>query len=175
MAEKLRTFDFDRPSELTNTEKRVYPWAEWFDGDIWQITHGQDFDTHPLMMERIIRTRAVSHKAKVRMRHQALNGDSFGVIVLQRTDMPGPAEVKKAEAREKRAAKKAAAEKSAAEFLATNGVETTKDAPKTSKPKAVKKAPAVASKLPSAARKAAASKAAAPSKVPSKRPAKRVA
>ena len=161
MAEKLRTFDFDRPSEITNTEKRVYPWGEWFDGDIWRIEQGDDFDTHPLMMERIIRTRAVSHKAKVRLRHQPLNGDSFGVIVLQRTDVPGPSEVKKNEAREKRAAKKAAAEMEAAKFLASNGVEP--KASKTSKAKPATKAaaPAKVSK--------------APSKVPSKRPVKRVA
>ena len=115
MAEKLRTFDFEKPSEITSSEKVQYPWDQWLDGDIWQLIHGQDFQTHPLMMERIIRTRATTRQAKVRLRHQSLNGngDPFGIIVIQRTDKDGPAAVKKAEAKAKRDAKKAEAAKEA--------------------------------------------------------------
>lgn len=140
MANKLRTFDFDTPSNITppTPEKGAYPWDQWLDGDIWQLEHGTDFDTHPLMMERIIRTRATARGAKVRMRHQPgnTNGKSrkpepFGVIVMQRTDIVGPAEIKAQEAAKaskraadaaKRAERKAIAEKSAQETLAKAGI-----------------------------------------------------
>ena len=52
MATKLRKFDFTAPSTITTAEKPAYPWGDWFDGDIWEIRYGDDFLTHPLMMER---------------------------------------------------------------------------------------------------------------------------
>jgi hypothetical protein len=112
MATKLTEFNFDAPSRMTSGDKAIYPWDDWFDGDIWQLEQGTDFDTHPLMMERIIRTRATGKGAKIRMRHQPLNGDSWGVIVLERTDIEGPEarDNRLAAAAAKRAAKKAAAE-----------------------------------------------------------------
>jgi hypothetical protein len=118
MATKLNKFDFSAPSAITTSEKAVYPWTEWLDGDIWQLTEGEDFDTHPLMMERIVRTRATARGAKVRLRHVPLNGSSpFGMIVMQRTDVAGPAALKKAEQTEKRASKKAAAQAEAQEIV----------------------------------------------------------
>jgi hypothetical protein len=134
MAEKLRTFDWTPASAITpeGTEKVVYPWEEWLDGDIWQLREGDDFVTHPLMMERIIRTRATARGAKVRLRHQPLNGDRnsdpFGVIVLQRTDVDGPAAAKKAAQAAARAEKKASAEKEAVETLAKAGIKPVKKA-----------------------------------------------
>lgn len=117
MATKLTKFDFSAPSSLTASgeEKAAYPWEEWFDGDIWQLTHGEDFDPHPLMMERIIRTRATGRKARVRVRHLPLsvngNGsDPTGIIVMERIDINGPDEQKRAaraaQSRDRRAAKK---------------------------------------------------------------------
>ena len=119
MATRLKAFDFNQPSELTTSEKANYPWEDWFDGDIWQITQGEDFETHPLMMERIIRTRASAptRKAKVRVKHQPLNGDPWGIIVLQRTDIDGPNEIKRKEAAAKRAAKKAQADVEAEQIV----------------------------------------------------------
>jgi hypothetical protein len=131
MADKLKDFDWSQPSNITpeGTDKVVYPWEEWLDGDIWQITEGDDFTTHPLMMERIIRTRATARGAKVRLRHQPINGNSpFGVIILQRTDVKGPAESKKAAQAAARAEKRAAAEKDAKETLAKAGIKPVKKA-----------------------------------------------
>jgi len=165
MATKLRTFDFSKASTLTpSTEKGwAYPWEQWLDGDIWQLTEGEDFHTHPLMMERIIRTRATSRKSKVRIKHLPKEGESlngpFGVIVVQRTDVVGPNEAKKEEQKAARLAKKATAAVEAEDLLAKAGI----------KPKAVNgtKAPN-GSKAPRTA-KAEVTK---PSKTPSKRPAK---
>lgn len=118
MARKLEEFDFGPQSRLTNGDKAVYPWDEWFDGDIWEITYGKDFvgGGGPLMMERIIRSHASSHEATVTLRHQALEGGpGMGVIVFQRTDIEGPeARQRRLEAnavkRKARAAKKATVE-----------------------------------------------------------------
>jgi hypothetical protein len=132
MATKLKTFDWTSPSTLTTSEKATYPWEEWFDGDIWQLTRDEDFDGHPLMMERIIRTRATGRKAKVRLRHVPLNGEQWGIIVVQRTDIAGPNEAKRSAANEKRAATRAA----------KNGTAEVTDIDTKRKPK-VGKAPAV--------------------------------
>src|SRR5882672_3598278 len=113
MATKLKSYDFSQPSQLTTSEKATYPWDEWFDGDIWQITCGEDFDGHPLMMERIIRTRATGKRARVRLRHLPLNGDQWGAIVLQRVDIVGPNEAKRTASNEKRAATRKAKTQSA--------------------------------------------------------------
>jgi len=107
MATKLKSYDFSQPSQLTTSEKATYPWDEWFDGDIWQITQGEDFDGHPLMMERIIRTRATGKRARVRLRHLPTNGDQWGAIVLQRVDIVGANEAKRNASNEKRAATRA--------------------------------------------------------------------
>jgi hypothetical protein len=102
MAEKLKSFDFNVPKK--KGPKPVYHWDEWFDGDIWQLTHGEDFYIHPLMMERITRTRATTRGATVQMRHVGVPGkgrrksDGYGLLILQRTDIVGP-ETAKAEAR----------------------------------------------------------------------------
>lgn len=103
MANKLKTFDFDQPSTLTTTEKATYPWDMWFDGDIWQLTWDEDYHTHPLMMERIIRTRATGRGAKVRLRHVPMNGEPWGKLIVQRTDVVGPEEFKRIERRSKAA------------------------------------------------------------------------
>ena len=126
MATKLKTFDFTKASKLTEApeEKILYPWDEWFDGDIWQLTEGEDFETHPLMMERIIRTRATGKRAKVRVKHLPLNGHAWGTIVLQRHDVPGPSAQKRAEAAAKRAAKKASADAEAQAMLAKAGIKS---------------------------------------------------
>ena len=108
MATKLKSYDFSTPSELTMADKAVYPWEEWFDGDIWEIEYEKDFQGHPLMMERIIRTRATGKHARVRMRHVPVNGQPWGKIVLQRTDITGPEETKRATRKQKSAATRAA-------------------------------------------------------------------
>lgn len=162
MATKLSSFDFTKASDLTSSEKATYPWGEWLDGDIWKLIEGEDFQTHPLMMERIIRTRATSKRARVRLRHAPLDDDSngpFGVIVVQRVDIEGPTAVAEAEAAA--AAKKAEAaakraERKLAQHKGTNGdavapIETPVKAKRTPKPKTATEVPAkvAVSKIPS--------------------------
>src|SRR4029077_14254470 len=100
MATKLKSYDFSTHSRLTDADKATYPWEEWFDGDPWRITYGEDFEGHPLMMERIIRTRATGRKARVSVKHESMNGEPWGYIVLQRTDIVGPYQSKRNSANE---------------------------------------------------------------------------
>jgi hypothetical protein len=136
MAQRLRSFDFSAQSEVTKETKKGrnrYPWDEWFDGDIWKLKEGEDFDSNPLMMERVIRTKASNrnNKAKVRLRHlPASNGDAAS-IVLQRTDVVGPSAAKKLEAKQRREAKKASAEQEAESTLAKAGIKPVKKVSKT--------------------------------------------
>lgn len=124
MARKLDDFDFGPQSRLTNGDKAVYPWEDWFDGDIWAITFEEDFEGTPLMMERIIRSRAVSREAKVTLRHQGPDGGpGMGVIVFQRTDVEGP------EAKQRRLAAAAAKRQERAARKATVEPSKTKDKP----------------------------------------------
>jgi hypothetical protein len=147
MATKLATYDFSKPSNLTTTERRTYPWDEWLDGNIWRLEYKDDFTAHPLMMERIIRTRATAKGAKVQLRHEAQNGDVFGIIVVQRSDIAQP---KQPRARKAPAAKAAPAKKAVSKApvkKATKPVVTGPSKPVASKSPS-KKAPAkkVASK-----------------------------
>lgn len=129
MATKLTTYDFSKPSSLTKTDRRAYPWDEWLDGNIWQIKHGEDFTAHPLMMERIIRTRATARQAKVKLRHEALNGDDSGIIVLRRSDINQP-KARKATAATKVPTKKVAVKATKAAPVKKVASKPTKAAPK---------------------------------------------
>lgn len=110
MAEVLKEFDWEAATEPANIPKPVYHWDDWFNGDIWLLEQGKDFYIHPLMMERITRTRAAapSRHAKIQLRHIGLNGDRYGKLILQRTDIIGPTAAKRAERRAKTAATRAA-------------------------------------------------------------------
>jgi hypothetical protein len=134
MATKLKDFDFTHQSKLTPSGgKDSYPWDDWFDGDIWQITYGEDFDSHPLMMERIIRTRIVGREGKVTLRHVGVGDEPWGIIVLRRSDIEGPNMRKRRETTENRTAARAAKKATAAEI----------EPPKTIDKPVVKKAPTV--------------------------------
>lgn len=88
MAKRLESYDWTRQSKMS-PKGAVYPWADWFDGSIWMIERGVDFFTHPLMMERVIRTKTTAAGGKIVIRHegQGDDGDGFGIIVFQRTDV----------------------------------------------------------------------------------------
>ena len=107
MAQVLKNFNWATPPETANLPRIRYNWNDWFNGDIWALKWGEDFFVHPLMLERISRTRATSRKARIQLRHVGNNGDRYGTLVIQRTDVTGPMEAKRAERRAKAAAKKA--------------------------------------------------------------------
>lgn len=140
MAHTLKSFDFSKASDLTKAEKGNYDWDQWLNGDIWQLTQGEDFQPHPLMMERIIRTRATGRQAKIRLRHVPVNGDEFGIIVVQRHDIAGPSEIKRAQAREKReTTKKMKATVAVKKAPAKKAAKVTKPTSKTPSKRPVKK------------------------------------
>jgi hypothetical protein len=132
MSEKLKEFDFASSSPRRTDGSYTYPWDDWFDGDIWRLDQGVDFPGHPLMMERIIRTRATNREAKVKLRH--IDSDVIcskcgqpgpGSLVIQRYDIIGPSEAKKAATKAKRAAtREAKVETSNGDAAPINGNKT---------------------------------------------------
>lgn len=195
MAKTLKKYNWAAKTPSVRP-KTNYPWQDWFDGQIWKLTHGEDFQCHPLMMERIVRTRATSKQAKVQVRHEDITGDPdnpFGVLIIQRTNLapeasnghkPVAAAAKKAPvARAAKATASKAAPKAAASKAPARKAAAVRPAPARA-PRAAKApaAPAVkaaavraprttATKATAPAKAVASKKAAAP--VASKSPAKR--
>ena len=124
MAEKLKEFDFSKSRQRRTDGNIVYHWDDWFNGDVWLLKSGEDFLGHPLMMERISRTRATNFGAKIKIAHVCENGDGdkwgYGSLVLQRVDIIGPSEAKRAERR--------------AKLQATREAKAAKPAPKSKRP-----------------------------------------
>jgi hypothetical protein len=69
MATVLKSYDWSFVSRNSATPRsRSYPWNEWFDGRIWQLEPGTDFDGPAVSLERVIRTSANRRNIKVRVR-----------------------------------------------------------------------------------------------------------
>ena len=82
MARVLRTFDWSRVSRYNEApRRRTYPWDDWFDGRIWQLVEGEDFDGPSTSMEKVVRSTAYAKGLKVRAR---VNDE--GVVVQRHED-----------------------------------------------------------------------------------------
>lgn len=84
MAEVITAFDPEVPVEHDRQQK--YPWDQWFDGQIWRLTPGVDFENHSLVIERQIRTRASARKVAVHIQH----GPDYAYLNIQATPRPEP-------------------------------------------------------------------------------------
>ncbi len=84
MAEVIAAFDPEVPVE--HDRQRKYPWDQWFDGQIWRLTPGVDFENHSLVIERQIRTRASARKVAVHIQH----GPEYAYLNVQATQRPEP-------------------------------------------------------------------------------------
>jgi len=58
MAEVLNEFAF-----VKGAPKRVYPWDEWLDGQVWRLTRGEDFNclasSFQCMVSRVAKVRGL--------------------------------------------------------------------------------------------------------------------
>jgi len=61
------------------TTRARYPWDEWTDGRVWEITRGQDFTVSAINMSRMLYTRARMYSGRFAV---TLDGD---VITFQFT------------------------------------------------------------------------------------------
>lgn len=84
MAEVIAAFDPEVPVE--HDRQRKYPWDQWFDGQIWRLTPGVDFENHSLVIERQIRTRASARKVAVHIQH----GPDYAYLNVRATARPEP-------------------------------------------------------------------------------------
>lgn len=44
MAKKLSGYDW-------HDSRKIYPWDEWLDGNVWELRQGEDFDCKPVSMK----------------------------------------------------------------------------------------------------------------------------
>jgi len=72
MARKLDSYSFP------DSKRTRYPWEDWLDGDIWEITQGEDFGTTASSMRSTIRQAAQERELQVKLSRP---GD--GPIVFQ--------------------------------------------------------------------------------------------
>lgn len=83
MARKLDKF----PSGLKPERPTMYPWAEWLDGSVWELHHGEDFK----VSAESIKTQARVVARTTRGGHvEAMVFNNKKSVVLQ--FHPGPAE-----------------------------------------------------------------------------------
>jgi hypothetical protein len=61
MAQRIEQFP-DAPSQS------VYPWDEWFDGSVWELTPGEDFAGQPATFRSSAVAQAARRDGKVRTR-----------------------------------------------------------------------------------------------------------
>jgi translation initiation factor IF-1 len=84
MATTLSKFDFTKINRTPSTSRsKEYPWDQWFDGQIWKLKPGKDFDVKASALEKVIRT-AANRKGKF-VRVRVIDGD---FVVLQASDTP---------------------------------------------------------------------------------------
>jgi hypothetical protein len=75
MAERIDVFP-DAPTQ------NLYPWDEWFDGSVWELTPGQDFKGKPATFRASAVAQAARRDGKVRTRKVA-NADGEDRLYLQ--------------------------------------------------------------------------------------------
>jgi hypothetical protein len=69
MATILPTYDWSESSKHTDKPRtRLYPWPEWLDGRIRELTKGEDFDGPAASFANVARTTANRKGIKVRVR-----------------------------------------------------------------------------------------------------------
>lgn len=74
MARKLDQFPLSKAAK--------YPWDEYMDGNVWELTRGEDFDCSVTSMQGAARTQANRRRGTVRMRTRHSN-DGRELVVLQ--------------------------------------------------------------------------------------------
>lgn len=88
MGEVVTAFEDTSQDTPRTGRTRKYPWDLWFDGQIWKITSGVDFQITPSMMERVIRTRASRWHKAARVQH-VTDATGRGCLLFQALDRDG--------------------------------------------------------------------------------------
>jgi len=62
MAETLQQYDRQEESEIPSGRPAIYPWDDWFDGQIWRLTRGEDYEIPTSGMMSYIRKMAAERE-----------------------------------------------------------------------------------------------------------------
>ena len=76
MGKVLKSFEF------TNQSRDKYPWDKWADGQIWQITKGQDFEVDIQAMRSMLHNRSRYHGMLLRTK---IDGDTLTFQFVEKT------------------------------------------------------------------------------------------
>lgn len=88
MAEVLNDFVF-----AARKRPRQYPWDEWFDGQVWMVTQGEDFDMTLKNFRSFAYDHAKQRGVKIRTRTIAKpDGDQAPYIIMQAFPIDEPAD-----------------------------------------------------------------------------------
>lgn len=69
MAEQLKEWP-----EWRVASRSKYPWDEWFDGNVWQLEQGRDFESSPERMRQMVGMTARKRGLKVRTSVNKIEG-----------------------------------------------------------------------------------------------------
>ena len=76
------------PHWVKQGRREIYPYDDWFDGQVWMLTRGVDFVQERRGMGARLRSAAKSRGTKVKLGHREMpNGNE--IIVLQALRDPG--------------------------------------------------------------------------------------
>lgn len=78
MAKELEVFPETRGRGKTGESK--YPWDEWFNGKIWQLDAGEDFDIKMVSMKSIVSKTAKDRGVRVKT---ATVNDGKSLVIQQ--------------------------------------------------------------------------------------------
>ena len=81
MAEKLAEFDWGKPKRGRPAK---YPWKKWFDGEIYKLEHGIDFDISVKSFRNSMK--AAEKRHGVRVRSMSLEKGQILVIQARKED-----------------------------------------------------------------------------------------
>ena len=79
---RIRRGTEDRPLPADAPVQSNYPWDEWFDGSVWELTPGEDFKGKPVMFRASAVAQAERREGKVRTR-KVLGEDGQERLYLQ--------------------------------------------------------------------------------------------
>ena len=72
--------DYDWDEKVSRDGK--YPWSQWLNGAVWELTKGEDFDVDVAALRRAVHSRA--HYLGFRARTKTIKNDE--AIIIQRIE-----------------------------------------------------------------------------------------
>jgi hypothetical protein len=96
MAKNLKSYEF-----ASGGGRQKYPWEQWFNGDIWELTDGDDFQCNIATMRMQTHKQAKARGLRVKT---AVDGGRFILQAFKEGETPAPAKKPAKKSSKKKAA-----------------------------------------------------------------------